>query len=300
MFDYLVNKVNFKTILFLIKTLIILTIILVSTPFSFADTIKIKDKFLNSIETLLNDNFKNTDFSIKSKEGTKPEIGILTLKPIIDTDDNLLFFQGSFFTHDGDRETLNLGLGNRIFSPDDTFMFGVNGFYDYEIDYAHQRLGVGAEIKSSILELTTNRYLGLSETRTGKNGNKEEVLNGYDIELGAHVPYIPTAKFYTKFFEYEVPDNSDFEGIEYSSKIGIPNFGIDVEVGFTDYANTGSEDEWFFDLTYSFGKKTSDKSFITNEAYEKISTKDNKYDKVRRENLIVKSKESFSIKAAGF
>ena len=48
-------------------------------------------------------------------------------------------------------------------------MFGVNGFYDYELDYDHQRLGIGAEIKSSILELTTNRYLGLSETRTGKN-----------------------------------------------------------------------------------------------------------------------------------
>ena len=88
--------------------------------------------------------------------------------------------------------------------------------------------------------------------------------------------------------------------MKYSSKIGVPNFGIDVEVGFTDFTNTGSEDEWFFDLVYSFGKKTSDKSFITKEAYEKISMKDNKYDKVRRENLIVKSKESFSIKAAGF
>jgi adhesin/invasin len=86
--------------------------------------------------------------------------------------------------------------------------------------------------------------------------------------------------------------------MKYSSKIGVPNFGIDVEFGFTDY--TGSEDEWFFDLVYSFGKKTSDKSFITNEAYEKISMKDNKYDKVRRENLIVKSKESFSIKTSGF
>ena len=66
------------------KALIILTIIIFSTPFSFADTIKIKDKFLNSIENLLNDNFKGTDFTIKSKENTKPEIGILTLKPIID------------------------------------------------------------------------------------------------------------------------------------------------------------------------------------------------------------------------
>ena len=280
------------------KALIILTIIIFSTPFSFADTIKIKDKFLNSIENLLNDNFKGTDFTIKSKENTKPEIGILTLKPIIDNDDGLLFFQGSLFTHDGDRETLNLGLGNRIFLNDDKFMFGVNGFYDYELDYNHRRLGIGTEIKSSILELNTNRYLGLSETRVGKNNDKEVAVDGYDIELGAHVPFIPSAKIYTKIFEYEIPDGSDFEGMKYSSKIGVPNFGIDVEFGFTDY--TGSEDEWFFDLVYSFGKKTSDKSFITNEAYEKISMKDNKYNKVRRENLIVKSKESFSIKAAGF
>ena len=280
------------------KALIILTIIIFSTPFSFADTVKIKDKFLNSIESLLNDNFKGTDFTIKSKENTKPEIGILTLKPIIDNDDGLLFFQGSLFTHDGDRETLNLGLGNRIFLNDDKFMFGVNGFYDYELDYNHRRLGIGTEIKSSILELNTNRYLGLSETRVGKNNGKEVAVDGYDIELGAHVPFIPSAKIYTKIFEYEIPGGSDFEGMKYSSKIGVPNFGIDVEFGFTDY--TGSEDEWFFDLVYSFGKKTSDKSFITNEAYEKISMKDNKYNKVRRENLIVKSKESFSIKAAGF
>ena len=280
------------------KALIILIIIIFSTPFSFADTVKIKDKFLNSIESLLNDNFKGTDFTIKSKENTKPEIGILTLKPIIDNDDGLLFFQGSLFTHDGDRETLNLGLGNRIFLNDDKFMFGVNGFYDYELDYNHRRLGIGTEIKSSILELNTNRYLGLSETRVGKNNDKEVAVDGYDIELGAHVPFIPSAKIYTKIFEYEIPGGSDFEGMKYSSKIGVPNFGIDVEFGFTDY--TGSEDEWFFDLVYSFGKKTSDKSFITNEAYEKISMKDNKYNKVRRENLIVKSKESFSIKAAGF
>ena len=285
---------------FIMKALIILTIIIFSTPFSFADTIKIKDKFLNSIESLLNDNFKGTDFTIKSKENTKPEIGILTLKPIIDNDDGLLFFQGSFFTHDGDRETLNLGLGNRIFLNDDTFMFGVNGFYDYELDYNHRRLGIGTEIKSSILELNTNRYRGLSETRVGKNNDKEVAVDGYDIELGAHIPFIPSAKVYTKIFEYEIPGGSDFKGMKYSSKIGVPNFGIDVEVGFTDFTNTGSEDEWFFDLVYSFGKKTSDKSFITKEAYEKISMKDNKYDKVRRENLIVKSKESFSIKAAGF
>ena len=100
--------------------------------FSFADTNDIKNKIISSAEGFLNNNFEGTDFSIKSKEGTKPEIGILTLKPIIDNDESLTFFQGSFFTHDGDRETLNLGLGKRLFTQDDNFMIGVNGFFDYE------------------------------------------------------------------------------------------------------------------------------------------------------------------------
>jgi adhesin/invasin len=233
-------------------------------------------------------------------ENSKPEIGILTLKPLIDTDNGLTFFQGSFFTHDGDRETLNLGFGRRIFSNDDSVMFGLNTFYDYELDYNHQRTSLGAEIRSSILELNSNYYFALSNSRTGKDNIKEEVADGYDIEIGAHVPYVPTAKFYTKYFEYDIPGGSDFEGLEYSSKIGIPNTGLDFEVGFKDYANNGSEDEWFFNLTFSLNKINADRSFITNEAFERVSMKDKKYEKVRRENLILKTKESFSIKTSGF
>ena len=86
--------------------IIIFSVFIFST--TSADTSGIKNKFYSSIENFLNGNFEDTDFSIKSKEGNKPEIGILTFKPLIDTDDGLTFFQGSFFTHDGDRETLNL------------------------------------------------------------------------------------------------------------------------------------------------------------------------------------------------
>ena len=137
-------------------------------------------------------------------------------------DDGLTFFQGSFFTHDGDRETLNLGFGKRMFNADESIMFGLNAFYDHELDYDHQRTSLGAEIKSLILELNTNHYFAISNEVTGKNNIKEEVADGYDLEIGAHVPYVPTAKFYTKYFEYDIPGGSDFEGLEYSSKIGIP------------------------------------------------------------------------------
>jgi len=277
-------------------------LILILTLFIFnasnADILKIKDNFFSSIESFLDGNFDDTDFSIKSTEGLKPQIGILTFKPLNDTDDGLTFFQGSFFTHDGDRETLNLGFGKRILSNDESFLFGLNGFYDYEIDYDHQRASIGGEIKSSILELSTNHYFGISGEQTGKNNIKEKVADGYDLEFGAHVPYIPTAKMYAKIFEYDIPGGLDYEGVEYSSNIGIPNSGMNFEVGYKDYGNNGYDDQWFFNLTFSLSKMNPNTSFVSDKAFERVSMKDKKYEKVRRENLIVKSK-AFSVKAGG-
>ena len=280
------------------KLFIIIFSVFVFTTSS-ADTSKIKDKFFSSIESYFNSNFEDTEFSVKSKEGNKPEIGILTFKPINESDDGLMFFQGSFFTHDGDRETFNLGYGKRFFNADKSFLYGLNIFYDYELDYDHQRGSVGGEIKSSILELNTNHYFAISDEKTGKNNIKEEVADGYDLEIGAHIPYMPTAKIYTKLFEYDIPGGSDFEGLEYSSKIGIPNSGLNLEVGYKDFGNNSYEDQWFLNLTFNLSKINPDTSLVSDKAFERVSMNDKKYDKVRRENLIVKSK-SFSVKAGGF
>ena len=281
------------------KKFLILILTLFVSSVSVADTSKIKDNFFSSIENFLDGNFDDTDFSIKSTEGLKPQIGILTFKPLNDTDEGLTFFQGSFFTHDGgDRNTLNLGLGKRILSNDESVMFGLNAFYDHEIDYDHQRASIGGEIKSSILELSTNHYFAISNEVTGKNNIKEEVADGYDLEFGAHVPYIPTAKIYAKIFEYDIPGGSDYEGVEYSSNIGIPNSGMNFEVGYKDYGNNGYEDQWFFNLTFSLNKMNPNTSLVSDKAFERVSMKDKKYEKVRRENIIVKSK-AFSVKAGG-
>ena len=281
------------------KKFLILILTLFVSSVSVADTSKIKDNFFSSIESFLDGNFDDTDFSIKSTEGLKPQIGILTFKPLNDTEQGLTFFQGSFFTHDGgDRNTLNLGLGKRILSNDESVMFGLNAFYDHEIDYDHQRASIGGEIKSSILELSTNHYFAISNEVTGKNNIKEEVADGYDLEFGAHVPYIPTAKMYAKIFEYDIPGGSDYEGVEYSSNIGIPNSGMNFEVGYKDYGNNGYEDQWFFNLTFNINKMNSNTSLISDQAFERTSMTDKKYEKVRRENIIVKSK-AFSVKAGG-
>ena len=280
------------------KYLIILFAVMFYSVASVADTSDIKNNFFNSLENFFDGKFKDTDISIKSKEGNKPEIGIKTFKPLNDTEGEITFFQGSLFAHD-ERETLNLGFGKRILSDDESFLYGLNAFYDHELDYDHQRGSIGAEIKSSILELNTNNYFAISNEKTGKNNVKEEVADGYDVEIGAHIPYMPTAKIYTKLFEYDIPGGSDFEGLEYSSKIGIPNSGINLEVGYKDFGNASYDDQWFFNLTFNLSKINPNTSLVSDEAFERVSMKDKKYDKVRRENLIVKSK-SFSVKAGGF
>mgnify|MGYP005706366853 FL=1 len=113
---------------FLLKLLIF---VLSFATISFADIKQVKDNFFNSLETFLDGNFEHTDFTIRTTEETKPELSIQTFKPLNESDEELTFFQGSFFMHDGDRETLNLGIGKRYISEDETTMYGLNAFYDH-------------------------------------------------------------------------------------------------------------------------------------------------------------------------
>ena len=123
------------------KYIITLFTIIFISAVSVAETSELKDNFFNSLENFFDSKFDDTDISIKSKEGNKPEIGIKTFKPLNDTESEITFFQGSLFTHD-ERETLNLGFGKRILSDDESFLYGLNAFYDHELDYDHQRASI--------------------------------------------------------------------------------------------------------------------------------------------------------------
>ena len=74
----------------------------------------------------------------------------------------------------------------------------------------------------------------------------------------------------------------------------LPNmFGNEI---FIDYFRIGGELDKF---SISFLSLTLRKSFISDEAYNKISMKNKMYEKVRRENIILKSK-GFAVKTGGF
>ena len=280
---------------FLLKILIF-QLLFISTSFSKVD--EVVDRFYSSLESFLEENFENTDFSIKKIETIKPEVGIQTFKIFAEDSSDLSFFQGSLFLHDSDRETFNIGLGQRYLSNDESILFGLNAFYDYEFDYEHQRFSIGAEIKSSILDLNYNQYFAESSSKKGKNGKDEEAIDGYDVEIGAHLPYIPSMKAYLKAFDFEVPGGNDFQGLEFSTQIKVPNSGLSFEIGHTDYDH--HNDQSFINLRYSNSIKNPGTSLFSSEAFERISMKDRIYEKVRRENIIKKKGAGFTVKAGGF
>ena len=200
--------------------------------------------------------------------------------------------------HDSDRETIHLGLVKRFLNDDESTLLGFNAFYDYELDYDHQRFSLGTDIKSKILDLSYNQYFSNSGSKTGKNNKQEEAVDGHDLELGAHLPYIPSMKVYAKLFDFNVNGGNDFEGSEYSAEIKIPGSGLTFEVGHTDFDS--HTDQTFFNFKYSSNSKNTNEKFITSEAFKKVSMKSRMYEKVRRDNIIKKKGSSFTVKAGGF
>ena len=229
--------------------------------------------------------------------------GILVVSPLSDPKNvlNTTFTQGSIFLHD-DRKTVNLGLGHRVLEFDKKLLLGANAFYDHEFPYDHQRTSIGLEARSSVGEINANKYWAL--TKWKKAGiSDERALDGQDIEAAIPLPYVNWAKASVRHFKWEGVDGaSDLKGNDYSLRAEVPIFrGLSIEAGVRDFDN--KKDEHFVRLTYS-PKAPVDTlktpQLVSNEAYTLTSMEDRRYEKVRRENLIVKQKRRAGVNLVGY
>ena len=273
-------------------------IILISTLLVFglsAHAADIKNQFMNNFNSYLNDSlgqlFPTSEVSLSS--GTTNEVtgSILVIKPLSDINDNknILFTQGSLFLSDESRETLNLGIGKRKLVNDDTLLIGANLFYDHELDYDHQRASVGIEAISSVGSFRLNQYYGLSGWTAGLDNVQEKALNGQDIEVGAPLPYLPWTNLYYRSFNWEGASGAtDLEGDEISLEAKFSNFNVEVGKRSNDGV---TEDEEFLKITYTCCNNSNSEIGISDTAYNLTSVADQKFAKVRRQNLIVKQKE---------
>ena len=280
-------------------------IVFLTLLFAFtANAADIKNSFINNFSEYLSDslgqNFETVE--VKLSSGTTNEVvgSILVVKPLSDINDkeNTLFTQGSIFLSDDNRETINLGIGKRKLVNNDTLLLGANLFYYHELDYAHQRTSIGIEAISSVGSFRANQYYGLSGWKSGLDNIQERALNGNDVEIGAPLPYLPWTNFYLRSFNWEGASGAaDLKGDEMSLEAKLPN-GLNIEVGKRSNDGT-TEDNEFLRLTWTCCNNNQEKIGISDKAYNLTSVADQRFVKVRRQNLIVKQKE-MSLTVIGF
>ena len=255
-------------------------------------------------------NLLSTDRGVTEISGNfvqrhNPQWGILLVRPLMESDDriNTTFMQGSVFRQ-GDRTTTNIGLGYRRLIADKKVLLGANAFYDYEFPYGNQRSSVGGEVRTTIGELNVNYYQGMSGWVNSSNGMLEKSLGGYDAEFGLALPYMPNTHLRAKTFRWKnIEGMSDIFGNKYSLT-GPVGAGFNIEAGRTIY-NSGQTANNFFMINWVFGgdKSSRNKSFQFREiAYSLDSMEDKRFEKVRRENIIVKAQKdnNFTVQITGF
>ena len=274
------------------KFLFIITTLLLSFNVNAQDlkkelTKKSNDYISGSLESI----FPTAEVSLSSGKLDKVTGSILFVSPLSDINnkENTLFTQGSIYFSDDDRETLNLGIGNRKLLINDTLMLGANIFYDNEIDYGHTRASFGVEAISSVGSLRANQYYAISGAKDVGEA-QEKALNGRDIEVGVPLPYLPWTNFYLRTFEWEGSNGAaDLKGDEMSLEAKLP-LGLNLAVG--KISNDGSsEDKEFIKLTWTCCSNEEQDFGISDKAYSLTSVADQRFQKVRRQNLIIKQSD---------
>ncbi len=196
--------------------------------------------------------------------------------------------QTNFSTQD-DRETFNTGLIFRKLTDDNKWLSGLNIFYDHELDKNHQRAGVGLEIKSTAIEFNSNYYARLSDDKS-VGDSTERAMDGIDAEIGLQIPYMPTSKLFLSGYEWSGSSYNIKSGNKISLRVR-PSSSLEVELGAED--NDRIEDyKATAKITFikRFGEVEPDSGFyISNKAYEFKDMSGEIYDKVRRQNRIVKT-----------
>lgn len=243
-----------------------------------------------------------TEVSVTGITGAAAIWDVLLVRPISENSSENTFVQGSLLRQN-DRTTINLGYGYRKLLSHDRVLVGTNLFYDHEFPYDHQRMSIGGEIRTTIGELNANVYQGISNWKGADSGFEEKALGGYDGEIAIALPYLPSTQARIKRFVWNgIEGADDLKGTTYSIT-GLISPSLSIEAGYSDYNNINGEH--FLRLTYSIRDEKQHnyhKPIRLDVPYSLDSMANKKYEKVRRENRIVKAtrRTGFSLTAVAY
>jgi hypothetical protein len=238
------------------------------------------------------DYIKYIDMEYTFSADSEDTFSINTLSSIFDDDQSLMFNQTSLY-RSNNNTTINMGFGYRSLLNDDKMILGANVFYDRELEATHQRYGVGVELLTSIFDLRGNLYEAFSDTKLVANNNTEKALDGWDLRLDYHLPSTMVNEYdvtlFTSYYDWSESGgtySTDGYKIGFSSKL-YKNLYIESGLDYDDTDDT----DFYLVMNYAFKFFDKENSVNTIESkgdFEFESVKYRMYEKVIRENRIIK------------
>ena len=214
---------------------------------------------------------------------------ILGVRSIEKTDDSNVFTQFSLRNEEKNssgRLTGNLGFGLRELNEDQSFMYGANVFLDADILEGHKRLGLGLETKSSLVDLSTNYYQGLTRMKI-VDETEEKVLSGWDYNLTTQVPYHPWINLNLEGYKWKAEKaTTDSKGMIYGSEFNI-NPVVQFNFSLDKSDNQGVEDIYKAEVLFTYPPRENIRTMQDGKsdvAFEKDNMQAKLTEKVRRNN----------------
>jgi adhesin/invasin len=140
-------------------------------------------------------------------------------------------------------------------------------------------------------------YQALTKWKTGKNGQEERALDGWDIEAGLPLPYMNWATVFVKRYQWDaVEGGKDAKGNDAQLRAYVPILpGLEIQAGRT-FKDDDKDSNYFiatYNVTEAFSNKPKQQvQWFNDSAYKLENMEDRRYEKVRRENTIVKQIKS--------
>ncbi|MEJ1298475.1 MAG: inverse autotransporter beta domain-containing protein [Candidatus Sedimenticola sp. (ex Thyasira tokunagai)] len=192
----------------------------------------------------------NFDFNSQQDEP------ILWFQPIYTKDRDSFFFQGQL--SNSSDENLNLGLGYRHLMPGKRWLLGANAWYDSSFDFDQEHVGLGVEAIGEHVTLRSNYYSAISGWKAASSplnsSSSENVLNGWNVELEAPLPYVPSARLSFRSFEWSNENSTDTGGHTLGVRMN-PSNNLEFELGVTD--DSASSTGAFTRFIWHFGQSST-------------------------------------------
>ncbi|MBT4963697.1 MAG: hypothetical protein HON32_05900 [Francisellaceae bacterium] len=235
---------------------------------------------------------QRTDIEYTHNTFGRIKAGSITMvQPLWRPQDGILFTQArlglvSKLNDSQLRTTLNLGIGYRHFFYDDRVLVGVNTFHDWQMPAKHRRYSLGFDIKSSVFDITGNYYVPRSKLIYITPTITERAVQGYDIEAGVALPYLPWTRVYAKKYRWKGYQIAATQGHTFSLQ-ATPFNCLQLEAGVSNDKTSNGTSFVKVAFSYGFSQAPDDGIWIENEAYGFTSMRSRELEKVRRENNIV-------------